>query len=122
MPVKRRRAKQRRAEVDAKIREYFEDKIDHTFFFDNFELSNAWNQIGHEVVEDWILTRPGTRPRMWWRLSAPLDHRTTDGGGGPSRAPECLDIPVEPPAPAKQTAFLRRHALFLPGEAKRLPT
>ena len=120
MPRRRRNPKIRRTEVDAKVRDYFEDKIDHTFFFDNFELSAAWDQIGSEIVEDWILTRPGTRPRMWWRLSAPEVGRTTDGGGGPGRRPETLDIPIAAPTPDRQTAFLRRHGLFLPGEEKRV--
>ncbi len=118
MPVKSRKAKQRR-EVPELIRRYFREEIRHTFFHDNAEIAGAWNEIGDEIVRDWILTRPGTRPMTWWRLSAPEPGRTTDGGGGLGRAPENLDIPIPAPAPAEQTAFLRQHGLFLPGEEKR---
>ena len=120
MPVKRRKAKQRRAEVPDRIREYFREEIRHTFFYDNAEIATAWDQIGDEIVADWILTRPGTRPMAWWRLAAPPPGRTTDGGGGPGRAPECLDIPLAAPTPAQQLTFLRQHGLLLPGELARL--
>ena len=118
MPVKRRKAKQRRVEVPDRIRKYFREEIDHTFFYDNAEIAAAWDQIDQETVEDWILTRPGTRPMIWWRLSAPEPGRTHDGGGGPGRAPDNLDIPIA--APAQQLTFLRRHGLPLPGELARL--
>ncbi len=121
MPVKRRMAKQRRAEVPDRIREYFREEIQHTFFYDSSEISAAWDLTGQEIVEDWILTRPGTRPMIWWRLSAPEPGRTHDGGGGgPGRAPENLDIPIAAPAPTAQLDFLRRHDLLLPGELARL--
>ncbi len=119
MATKRTRRTRQRREVPDLIRRYFREEIKHTFFHDNAQLSAAWAQIGDEIVKDWIVTRPGTRPRMWWRLSAPEPGRTTDGGGGPGRAPECLDIPIAAPPPAEQTAFLRRHGLFLRGEEKR---
>ena len=114
MPRKRRKAKQRR-EVPDLIRKYFREEIHHTFFHDNAEIAGAWGQIGDEIVDDWIREKPGTRPAIWWRLSAPEPGRTTDGG-----ARETLDIPIPAPAPAEQTAFLRRHCLFRPGEEKRV--
>ena len=120
MPRKRRHAKQRHAEVPDLIRKYFREEIRHTFFCGNAEIASAWNQIGDEIVEDWVLARPGTRPAIWWRLLAPPPGRTSDGGGGPGRAPENLDIPIAAPTLAQQTAFLRRHDLLLPGEARRL--
>jgi hypothetical protein len=119
MPRKRRHAKQRRVEVDAMMREYFEDKIKYVFFFNNFELSDGWNQIGDEIVAAWILTRPGTRPRMWWRLSAP-EHGRLSNGGPPGGAPNRLDIQMAAPPPAQQKRFLKRHSLLLPGELERL--
>ncbi len=119
MPVKRRKAKQRR-EVPDLIRRYFREEVKHTFFYDNAEIAAAWDQIGDEIVADWVRDKPGTRPAVWWRLSAPPPGRTTDGGGGPGRAPECLDIPIAAPPPAQQKRFLKRYDLLLPGEAKRL--
>ena len=120
MPSNRRRRTRQRREVPDRIRNYFREEIRHTFFYDNAEIAAAWDQIGQEIVEDWILTRPGTRPMIWWRLSAPESGRTHDRGGGPGRAPENLDIPIAAPAPAAQLDFLRRHDLLLPGELARL--
>ena len=120
MATKRTRRTRQRREVPELICKYFREEIRHTFFHDNTEIAGAWGQIGDEIVDDWIREKPGTRPAIWWRLSAPEPGRTTDGGGGPGRAPENLDIPIAAPAPAEQTAFLRRHDLLLPGEAKRL--
>ena len=119
MPSNRRRRTRQRREVPDRIRKYFREEIDHTFFYDNAEIAAAWDQIDQETVEDWILTRPGTRPMIWWRLSAPEPGRITDAGGSPGRVPQNLDIPVAAPTPAQQAAFLRQHGLFLPGEEKR---
>ena len=118
MPTKRNRRTRQRREVPELIRKYFREEIRHTFFYDNAKIAGAWDEIGDEIVEDWIRDKAGTRPAIWWRLSAPPPGRTTDGGGGPGRA-EILDIPTPAPAPAAQTAFLRQHCLFLPGEEKR---
>ena len=115
MPRKRRNPKTRCAEVPDLIRKYFREEIRHTFFYGNAEIAGAWAQIGDEVVADWVRDKPGTRPAIWWRLSAPEPGRTSDGF-----ARETLDIPIAPPSPAQQTAFLRRYDLLLPGEAKRL--
>ncbi len=120
MPTKRTRRTRQRREVPDQIQKYFREEIRHTYFYGNAEIARAWDQIGDEIVADWVRDKPGTRPAIWWRLSAPPPGRTTDGGGGPGRAPEILDIPVKPPAPAQQTRFLKRYDLLLPGEAKRL--
>ena len=116
MPRKRRHAKQRHAEVPDLIRKYFEEEIRHTFFHDNDEIAGAWAQIGDEIVADWVRDKPGTRPHFWRRIDAPPSGRLSNAGNGR----ETLDIPIAPPAPAAQTAFLRRHGLFLPGEERRL--
>ena len=115
MPRKRRIAKTRRVEVTPKMRAYLTDELEHLFFFENPEISAAWAQLGAEIVEQWILTRPGTRPRMWWRLDAPEPGRLSNGGP-PGGAPNRLTIPCTPPSPADQLAFLRRHDLLEPGE------
>lgn len=119
MATKRTRRTRQRREVPELICKYFREEIHHTFFCGNAEIAGAWGQIGDEIVDDWIREKPGTRPAIWWRLSAPEPGRTTDGGG-PGRLPEDLDIPIAAPAPAEQTAFLRRHGLFRPGEEKRV--
>ena len=120
MATKRTRRTRQRREVPDLIRKYFREEIRHTFFHHNAEIAAAWGQIGDEIVGDWVRDKPGTRPAIWWRLSAPPPGRTSNGGGGPGRAPECLDIPIAAPPAAEQTAFLRRHKLLLPGEERRL--
>ena len=120
MTIKRtRRARNRRAEVTPGMRAFLTDELEHLFFFENAEISAAWAQLGAEIVEQWILTRPGTRPRMWWRIDAPEPGRLSNGGP-PGGAPNRLVIPCTPPSPADQDVFLRRHELLLPGERDRL--
>ncbi len=119
MPRKRRIAKTRRVEVTPKMRAYLTDELEHLFFFENPEITDAWDQLGAEIVEQWILTRPGTRPRMWWRLDAPEPGRLSNGGP-PGGAPNRLVIPCTLPSPADQEAFLRRHDLLRRGELERL--
>ena len=46
-----------------------------------------------------LLTHPGTRPSIWWRLATP----------------------EERPEGESQASFLRRHRLFLRGEERRVP-
>ena len=114
MPVKRRISKTRRVEVNPEMRAYLTDELEDVFFFDDPEIIDAWQQLEGEIVEQWILTRPGSRPRAWWRLSAPKPGRQTIG----RRNRMC--VPCAPPSPADQRRFLRRHKLLLPGEEERL--
>ncbi len=119
MPVKRRKAKQRRVEVTPEMRAYLTDELEHLYFFENAEISDAWDQLGAEILESWGLVHPCTRPRMWWRIDAPEPGRLSNGGP-PGGAPNRLVIPCPLPSPADQLAFLRRHDLLLPGEERRL--
>ena len=61
--------------------------------------SDLWRLFGDQVLADWAVESPGTRPTAWWRFSAP-DRRPADG--------------------ETEAAYLRRHRLFLPGEEERL--
>ena len=119
MPVKRRKAKQRRVEVTPEMRAYLTDELEHLYFFENPEISAAWAQLGAEILESWVRAHPGSRPRMWWRIDAPEPGRLSNGGP-PGGAPNRLVIPCTLPSPADQEAFLRRHELLLPGERDRL--
>jgi hypothetical protein len=59
---------------------------------------DMWQAVGQDIVADWVKDEPGTRPRCWWRFDSP-----------------------EPLGPGEtQAAYLRRHNLLLPGEAKQL--
>ena len=120
MSTKRtRRARGRRAEVTSKMREYLEDQLEHLFFFENPEITDAWEQLGAEIVEEWITTHPFTRPRMWWRIDAPEPGRLTNGGGE-GKAPNRLTVPIATPTPAQQKRFLKRHGLLQPSELRLL--
>ena len=119
MPRKRRNPKTRRAEVTLEMRAYLTDELEHLYFFENPEISAAWEQLEDEVIESWVRAMPGTRPRMWWRISAPEPGRQTNGGGE-GKAPNRLTIPCTPPSPAAQLDFLRHHDLLKPGELDRL--
>lgn len=39
-----------------------------------------WQAYGDEVLADWIVEHPGTRPAAWWKLEAPEPRRRVDGG------------------------------------------
>ena len=115
MPTKRTRRTRQRREVPDLIRKYFREEIRHTYFYGNAEIAAAWHLIADETIEDWIRDKPGTRPAIWWRLSAPEPGRTSDDG-----AREILDIRIAAPPPAEQVKFLRRHKLLLADEKRRL--
>ena len=38
-------------------------------------LIDHWRDHGAEIVDNWILDRPGSRPRCWWRFDAPAEPR-----------------------------------------------
>ena len=67
-----------------------------------------WKEYGDEVIRWWIKDQPGTRPRCWWRFSAPEPRR------------EVPVDPDDPPSFESQAAYLKRLGLLLPREEKRL--
>jgi hypothetical protein len=40
-----------------------------------------WADYGRDIVKWWINDQPGTRPRCWWRFSAPEPRRRLGGTG-----------------------------------------
>ena len=60
-------------------------------------LIDMWLAVGHGITEEWVLTKPGTRPRCWW-LVAPEPRRPGES----------------------QRSYLLLHNCLLPGEAERL--
>ncbi len=82
------RGRHRRVEVTPEMRAYLTDELEHLFFFENAEISDAWNQLGAEILESWVRAHPGSRPRMWWRIDAPKPGRLSNcgpPGGAPNR-------------------------------------
>ena len=67
-------------------------------------IGDLWRLHGEAITPEWAEQRAGTRPRAWWRWSAPEPRREVD-----------LDL-LEP-----QAVYLRRLDLFLPGEENRAP-
>jgi hypothetical protein len=112
-------------------------------------VADLWTAYAAAVLEVWTAALPGTRPPLWWRYAAPEPQRRRQGGVG-TPAHQCtayalrLDrgVPVDwlwptepvmwrdlsghlvsladPPRFESEAAYLDRHALFLPGERKRL--
>ena len=68
------------------------------FRLDRPPLVDIWEACADLVLAQWIADWPGTRPRCWWRFSAPTS------------------LPVG----ESEAAYLQRFDLLLPGEVERL--
>ena len=87
MPVKRRKAKHRRAEVPADVFALLSDyEGNHPvrFFLTESELRAAWNEVKDEILEAWAREEPGSRPFHWWQFEALELRRRLGGVGTPS--------------------------------------
>jgi hypothetical protein len=93
----------------------------------------VWRLVETDLLEDWIENgRAGTRPRYWWHYSAPEPCRQRLGGLGQTEWQKYRSVlpcftyglpqlwyyidSQDPPYYESQSAFLRRHGLFLPNE------
>lgn len=100
MPRVRRIAKRRYSSYGPQhIRQL---KTGHDFFGDAFgsdqrlngkvdieAMHEAWEQLGDEILAEWIMENPGSRPFAWWLFSAPEPRRQRiDGGVHPFDNPE----------------------------------
>ncbi|RAK68875.1 hypothetical protein [Phenylobacterium kunshanense] len=47
---------------------------------------NLWQTLGQNVLGRWVVERPGTRPRCWWRYDAPEPRLRVGGVGDPMAA------------------------------------
>jgi hypothetical protein len=140
MPRKYRRSKRRQTASDAWIAWATGEKVEQTdprfqewlgfeYFDTDDEIAARWASDGHRVVDAWIADRPGTRPPLWWRHSAPEERRRLSGTGSP-HANVCrrngmprffIDVDRDdPPIFESQAAYLDRLGLFCPSERKRL--
>jgi hypothetical protein len=97
------------------------------------QIQRLWNLAKVELLPEWILERPGSRPSTWWRFDAPPEHRIFIGGGGAAAdqvlayAPQFYrGLPVNwadfqegnPPRFESECAYLRRHNLLVASELK----
>lgn len=39
---------------------------------DSASAAELWQVYGEQITRDWIMKNPGSRPRPWWRFSAPI--------------------------------------------------
>ena len=62
------------------------------------ELREAWEYGREELLRQWLVEHPGTRPPGWWRFDAPAARRKRE----------------------TETAFLKRHHLLEPREREAL--
>ena len=110
------------------------------------DAAKLWAEHGPEVTAAWIKAHPGTRPRCWWRFSAPrhpeqhphrfwpaIDPRRHVGGPGEvDDSPTCAEFGIprfryqekpfsKPTMIESQTAYLDRHGLLTADERRRLP-
>lgn len=84
----------------------------------------AWHLYGHEATAEHVAAKPGSRPMLWWRHSAPEPRRQVSGPP-PHRDWQGGVLVPDPDPGAVRTyestaAYLRRLNLFLPGEERRL--
>jgi len=95
---------------------------------DDEQLRGLWEAYGHQLLADWILEHPGTRPWAWWKYSAPAEPRRRIGGIGTPRrgSPFWFGKPgqfegdyvvANPPTWEPEVEYLRRHGLLTPSEA-----
>jgi hypothetical protein len=52
-----------------------EDMIGFEFFDDPMSIEEAWSLFGEEATAAHARARPGSRPPLWWRHSAPEGER-----------------------------------------------
>ena len=75
MPIKRRKAKERRAEIHPDMMAILSDREPSSGSFKYFstddEFLAAWNELREEILADWVVDAPGTRPSAWWKFDAP---------------------------------------------------
>lgn len=74
MPVKRRKAKHRRAEIHPDMMALLSDReLNKAFkyFVADDDIHAAWTEVRDKILAEWITTAPGTRPSFWWKHDAP---------------------------------------------------
>ena len=125
---------------DSDTWEHFMLKYNHHDHGRGYSCEDLWNLYADEITAAWIKERPGTRPKCWWRYSAPrraaqghqkhmhplIEPRRVLSGSATTedRAPAGdFGIPQfhdESERIESQAAYLKRHGLLTPDETRRL--
>jgi hypothetical protein len=97
-------------------------------FRGDFNEKDAWEEVKDELLPQWIKENPCTRPFGWWLCDSPESRRRVGGSGRRSDnaffkfgLPDCWWIEVnhnQPPLYESEAAYLKRHGLLTPSEAK----
>ena len=102
MPVKRRLIKTRKALTPAQeaflrdepcpegveyVIELEHDLLTLPWRGDGLNVSGEalWADYGAQATKEWVQLHPGTRPRPWWRYSAPEPRQRLGGTGDPTK-------------------------------------
>jgi hypothetical protein len=94
------------------------------------DIGQEWGRWGAEILQDWILARPGTRPAAWWvfagvpahgpRLQLRRGPAAVPAGGFFLGAPAWhTGVPV-PGQYEDELRYLQRHGLLTDTERKAL--
>lgn len=135
MPVPKRR-RQKPADMLADLHPELRRDMEKGYsFFHKFEslehMQDAWDAFGPDLLAEWILANPGTRPFAWWvcehkqerpilkpdpyeavrRKSARFGFLNTRMYGGPTMTPYQQD----------ETEYLIEHGLLSDDELNRIP-
>ena len=112
----------------------------------NRSVLELWKAYEREILAWWAKAKPGTRPRSWWKYSAPEPRRRVGGTGTTLSAargwktqisefglpysddwlttnefPKCPPVDSsDPPTFESEAEYLTRLKLLAPGEGKRL--
>jgi len=94
----------------------------------NAELQRLWVAHREELLAEWILAQPGTRPWAWWRWDALSESRRRIGGTGTAllerpdgKHPVSFGTPnaydddynvADPPKYESEREYLTRHGLL----------
>jgi hypothetical protein len=120
-----------------------------TEFAPDAHWRELWAEHGERITSEWAMRHPGTRPRHWWKFSAPrhdgpsgyegreswlwLEPRLQIGGHPVDRDWSAMardkaipdwdyedpEYMASPPVFESEIAYLKRHGLLMPGEGKR---
>ncbi|MEQ1953600.1 hypothetical protein [Mesorhizobium sp. CN2-181] len=85
MPVKRKKAIRRENGLPEEVEGHFLGDPEHQFVFwwTDKEVRELWERWRDELLAQWVLDNPGTRPRGWWMFDAPENRIRTGGKGTP---------------------------------------
>lgn len=97
--------------------------LDLKYRFREEWATRQWEAARHTVLEEWITTRPGTRPVAWWQHDAPPEPRR-QVTGEPHRFPKNWmpyydhGVPgdADPADYEAEADYLARHGLLTDAE------